>query len=85
MREVWFLVGLMALGTAARAAEDIEPADVEFLEYLGTLEDDDSNWTLLEDAESNSKTTATTSQAETARAKKPEPSKEAASPAAEKR
>lgn len=89
MRVALFLAGLMVASSAVHSAEpDSEPLDADFLEYLGTLEADDDNWTLLaEPAEKLTTPSATQSnskaQPETAKSRKP--SKEAAKPAAEQR
>lgn len=41
-------MGVLALlSVTTHAAEDTEPLDAEFLEYLGTLEGDDDDWTLV--------------------------------------
>lgn len=91
MRGSWLLASLMLASTAPRAAEpETEPVDPAFLEYLGTLEADDDNWTLLSEAGKQS-ADATDDQAASKASKdapskdKPAKPKEAAKPAAEQR
>jgi hypothetical protein len=48
--QVRWLVGVVLLTMAqARGADKATPVDEEFLEYLGTVEDDGDDWTLFED------------------------------------
>lgn len=49
MRRGLLLAGWMLIGAAAPAADEFEPLDADFLEYLANLEADDDNWTLLDD------------------------------------
>ena len=51
MRGALISAVLLIAATAALAAEDSEPLDAAFLEYLGTLEGDGDNWTLLAEPE----------------------------------
>ncbi len=39
----------MLFGVAARAADEIEPLDADFLEYLANMEAMTTDWTLLDD------------------------------------
>jgi hypothetical protein len=49
-----WLIGVFLLATVqARAADKATPVDEEFLEYLGTVEDDGDNWMLFEDQQAN--------------------------------
>jgi hypothetical protein len=75
----------MLSGSALWAADQIQPLDGDFLDYLGDLESDDDNWTLLDgaDASSASQDSETEDQAEKPSLRKP--SKEAAKPAVEQR
>ncbi|WP_129776246.1 hypothetical protein [Peristeroidobacter soli] len=75
-----FLVSWMLVGAMSRAADEIEPLDADFLEYLANMEDEDDDWTLLEDAP---RKTADGEQAKKAETRKP--SKEAAKPAVDER
>jgi hypothetical protein len=79
MNRVWLLVGWMLLGAVTQAADEVEPLDGDFLEYLANMEDEDDDWTLLEDAP---RKPATTSEGEQSTQ---QPDKEAAKPAVEKR
>jgi len=79
MNRVLLLVSWMLLGAVTQAADEIEPLDGDFLEYLANMEDEDDDWTLLEEAPRKA---ATPSEGEQA-AKKP--SKEAAKPAVDER
>jgi metallophosphoesterase superfamily enzyme len=84
MRRALFMVGWMLTGTALHAADDIEPLDADFLEYLANMEDEQDNWTLIEGAHDKSKPASGAEQS----ASKIEPrkaSKEAAKPAVEER
>lgn len=80
MTRVLFLVAWMLLGAVTQAADEIEPLDADFLEYLANMEDEDDDWTLLEDSP---RKPAEGEQAKTA--EKPKPSKEAAKPAVDER
>jgi len=79
MRRPVSLSVLLLLSLTAPAADQIEPLDGDFLDYLANLEGDDDDWTLLADAE----------EARTAPRKADDDpgktSKEAADPAVEKR
>ena len=79
MKRALLLVGWMLLSAVTQATDEIEPLDGDFLEYLANMEDEDDDWTLLEDAPRKA---ATPSQAE--QSTKP-PTKEAAKPAGEER
>lgn len=86
MRKALLLSGWMLIGAAAWAADEIEPLDADFLEYLANLEADDDNWTLLDDGmdrEPASNHSETEQPAERPAARKS--SKEAAKPAVEER
>lgn len=72
-------VGLLLVTAGVWAAEESEPLDADFLEYLANLEGDEDNWTLLVDAEP---ARGSSQQADTQASK---PSKEAAKPAADER
>jgi hypothetical protein len=41
----------MLFWTATQAADEIEPLDADFLEYLASMESDDDNWTLLDQSD----------------------------------
>lgn len=79
------MAGWMLSGAGAHAADEIEPLDADFLEYLANLEADDDNWTLLDDPdrEPASKDSENEPPAEQPAARKS--SKEAAKPAVEER
>jgi hypothetical protein len=49
----WLSAGvlLLLLSAAVESAEESEPLDAEFLEYLAQLEGDDDDWTLVVAAE----------------------------------
>jgi hypothetical protein len=48
-RRIW-LIAVVTVATArAQAADEPAPVDEDFLEYLGTVEDDGSDWILFED------------------------------------
>lgn len=85
MRSALLLAGWMLVGAATQAADEIEPLDAAFLEYLANLEADDDNWTLLDDPDSEpaSKDPENEQPAEKPAARKS--SKEAAKPAVEER
>ena len=70
------------LTQALHAADEIEPLDADFLEYLANMEREDDDWTLLADAEDRQRTSADKAAAEAEAAKK---AKEAAPPAAAER
>ncbi len=44
-----FVVTIFALGLPALADEEEEVTDMEFLEYLGSWDESDEEWQLLED------------------------------------
>jgi hypothetical protein len=48
--KVAMLCGLI-VGAGTAAADDAEPPDLEFLEYLGSWEESDEEWLLFKDAE----------------------------------
>lgn len=73
---------LLTLTQALPAAEEIEPLDADFLDYLANMEREDDDWTLLADAED--RPPAATDKA-AAEAKAPKPAKEAAPTAADER
>jgi hypothetical protein len=79
MKRVLLLVGWMLLGAVTQAADEIEPLDGDFLEYLANMEDEDDDWTLLEDAP------AKTADGEANKDEARKPSKEAAKPAVDER
>jgi hypothetical protein len=85
MRRALLLAGWVLIGAATQAAEDIEPLEADFLEYLANLEADEDNWTLLgePDREPVSKEIENEQPAKKAAARKA--SNEAAKPAAEER
>jgi cob(I)alamin adenosyltransferase len=78
---------LLLAATRGFAAEEIEPLDAEFLDYLSQLEDDDDDWTLVADADSAA--TQATSKAAARRAARKAArqaqQQEAAKPAADER
>lgn len=81
MKRALLLLVWMLLGALTQAADEIEPLEADFLEYLANMEDEDDDWTLLEEAPRQAAD-------EKKAAKKPEraqPSKEAAKPAVEER
>jgi hypothetical protein len=80
MSRVLFLVGWMLLGAVTQAADEIEPLDGDFLEYLANMEDEDDDWTLLEGAPRNPAEGEQAKQDETRK-----PSKEAAKRAEDER
>ena len=41
------LVSFLMISGVTQAADEIEPLDVEFLDYLANMEGDDDDWTLL--------------------------------------
>jgi hypothetical protein len=69
----------MLLAAVTQAADEIEPLDGDFLEYLANMEDEDDDWTLLEDAPRKAATPSKDEQSSQ------QPDKEAAKPAVEKR
>ena len=86
MRRALLLAAWMLFGTGTPAADEIEPLDADFLEYLANLEADDDNWTLLDDdpdREPASNDSETEQPAEKPAARKS--NKEAAKPAVEER
>ncbi|MFC4310573.1 hypothetical protein ACFPN2_15890 [Steroidobacter flavus] len=68
------------MGAITQAADEIEPLDADFLEYLANMEDEDDDWTLLEDAPRKP-----TEREQASKAEAPKPSKEAAKPAVDER
>ena len=67
-------------------AEEIEPLDAEFLEYLSQLENDQDDWTLIADAESATDATSKAAARRAARkAARQAQQQEAAKPAADER
>jgi hypothetical protein len=81
MPRVLLLVGWMLLGAITQAADEIEPLDGDFLEYLANMEDEDDDWTLLEEApRKTADGEQSTKQPETRKT-----NKEAAKPAVEER
>ncbi|MBL8267638.1 hypothetical protein [Steroidobacter sp.] len=86
MRRALLLMSLVATSTSTLAAEDIDPVDADFLEYLGTLEGDEDNWTLVEQAASKPAPASTSpAKAPATATESGKASKEAAKPAAEQR
>jgi hypothetical protein len=89
MRVALILAGLMLTSSAVHSGEpDSEPLDAAFLEYLGALEANDDNWTLLAEPAGKPAAPSATqsdSKAQPEPAKSHKPSKEAAKPAAEER
>lgn len=79
MKRALLVVGWMLLGAVTQAADEIEPLDGDFLEYLANMEDEDDDWTLLEEAPRKAATAAEGEQSTQ------KPSKEAAKPAVEER
>lgn len=73
---------LLTLSQPLPAADEIEPLDGDFLEYLANMEQEDDDWTLLADAEER-QSAATDKAAADAKARKT--AKEAAPPAADER
>ena len=81
MKRVLVLVSWMLLGALTQAADEIEPLDGDFLEYLANMEDEDDDWTLLEEAPRK----AADDKQAAKKPERPQPSKEAAKPAVEER
>ena len=79
MKRALLLIGWMLLSAVTQSSDEIEPLDGDFLEYLANMEDEDDDWTLLEDAP---RKPATPSEAEQS---SKQPTKEAAKPAEETR
>lgn len=73
---------LLTLTQPLLAADEIEPLDADFLEYLANMEREDDDWTLLADAEDRQQAAADKAAAE---AKARKTAKEAAPPAADER
>lgn len=73
---------LLTLSLPLPAADEIEPLDADFLDYLANMEREDDDWTLLADAEDRQP--AATDKAAT-EVKAPKPAKEAAPTAADER
>jgi hypothetical protein len=47
-RSSWLLILIAWTAVQARAADKVPPVDEEFLEDLGTMDDDGADWTLFE-------------------------------------
>lgn len=75
----------MLFGTATHAADEIEPLDADFLEYLANMESDDDNWTLLDDSGQQPANQDSESEQPAAPPVARKASKEAAKPAVEER
>lgn len=73
---------LLTLSLPLPAADEIEPLDADFLEYLANMEREDDDWTLLADAEERQRTSTDQAAAQAQPAKK---AKEAAPAAADER
>jgi hypothetical protein len=71
----------MLLGAITQAADEIEPLDGDFLEYLANMEDEDDDWTLLEEPPRKTADGEQSSKQPEAR----KTNKEAAKPAVEER
>lgn len=84
MKRALLLVGWMLLGAVTQAADEIEPLDGDFLEYLANMEDEDDDWTLLESTPRKAATT-TDGEQSTNPPEASKPSKEAAKPAVKER
>jgi len=84
MKRALFMAGWMLTGVALQAAEEIEPLDADFLEYLANMEDEEDNWTLIEEARGKPAAASESAQSAT-RAEARKASKEAAKPAVEER
>lgn len=82
MNRVALLMGLVLVSGGARAADEIEPLDGAFLEYLANLEGDDDDWTLLADADRGRDTP---SQADDAKAKEANKAPQEAKPSPDER
>lgn len=79
-------MSLVSVGTNALGADEVGLPDADFLEYLGTLEGDEDNWTLVEQVASKPAAASTGPAKVPATAAEPrKASKEAAKPAAEQR
>lgn len=81
MKGALFLAGWMLTGAGAQAADEIEPLDLEFLDYLANMETDDDNWTLLDDREQQ----RASNSAESEKPATDQATQEAAKPAVEER
>lgn len=84
MSRALLLAGWMLLGTAVHAADDIEPLDADFLDYLANMESDDDNWTVL-DPGRNDAGKASDSEPPAKQPAARKATKEAAKPAVEER
>ncbi len=82
MKRILLMLGWMLLAAGTRAADEIEPLEGDFLEYLANMEDEDDDWTLLEDARRDAGPAAARSEQA---AKPSEAPKEAAKPAVKPR
>lgn len=78
------MAGWLLSAAALHAAEDIEPLDADFLDYLANMEDEEDDWTLVEEARGKAPP-ATESASSGKKADASKPSKEAAKPAVEPR
>ena len=47
VNSVVMLTSFLMISAATQAADEIEPLDIEFLDYLANMEGDDDDWTLL--------------------------------------
>lgn len=86
MAKTLLLASFMLLAAAAFAADKIEALELDFLDYLGSMESDEDNWTLLDSSDQE----PLSEDAEAARpgekaAAPSRSSKEAAKPAVEER
>ena len=75
-----FMTLLLLMSLSGRAADEIEPLDAAFLDYLANMEGDDDDWTLLADAAEKKTPPPKASPAEPGKT-----SKEAAKPAVDER
>jgi hypothetical protein len=85
VKRTLLLAGWMLSGSALWAADQIEPLDGDFLDYLGDMESDDDNWTLLDGADASSANQDSESPDRAKKPSLPKPSQEAAKPAVEQR
>ncbi|WP_129641216.1 hypothetical protein [Peristeroidobacter agariperforans] len=83
MRTALLLAVSMLTGMLTHAADEIEPLDADFLDYLANLEADDDNWTLLDDPDREP--ASQDSEKEPAKPAARKANKEAAKPAVEER
>jgi hypothetical protein len=47
-RSSWFLIVIVWTAVQAHSEDKVPPVDEEFLEYLGTMDDDGADWTVFE-------------------------------------